>query len=873
MKSHRPKAHRVCSMTAGPILAVWAALFFWLCAGFDSALGQVPSGKSFERIVEDNEIGALTLQFPVRRFERKDRSGPVVFTHGMIHIADRPFYEQHQSLLDPLDVVLFEAVLPAGIGRPEHSLQDTNSTEWKINTTRMRLQSLAIFARGYAVERGKLPTNFQDLLKWDSDIRPFADRLGKDAWGNDFQFSVTEREPADRRDRELSDDPDSEGTPSVATARPNQALDIISWGADEAKGGVGEGADIRLSDQPPIYMGTPDENSMPRIADYLGLIFQGKVEKHGKANWRSSDLSEDQVSERFAAQGMPEETKKNADPWMPARVLETIAELSHNIPGLKNAGKVFFIDTLASSPIRMQESRGDAFAKVIIEDRNQVVIDDLQAILDNEPEIKSIGIIYGAAHMPDIESRLLEMGFEETRTDWLNAINVELPKDPAERKQLQISRSTVRSMGLLGGSDAAGGVKRKRWRKSNTSEETLAQDYRKEVLRAHVGELAKLLDADREADREKAEKDLMALSSLAIPFLPASSADDSDEFRNRIERIRDTLLERDKAMLSKPSRVNIRGKMTGKQALESLSQQTGNALQVKNVSGLDAEIDIDLEDMLFWEALDEILDSLALSIPPSDGDELRLVPRTEFMPQRFVMASYAGSFRLEPIAVTKEQRQYEPELNATSIELLLAWEPRLNPVFVRYELEGLELKCDNGEILRPKKDQGTDFTPSGSQLISILNFDRPSRSAKEIVEWRGRLMCVVPGKPVALSFKDLDTIRNETSSNGDLEVTLERSRKNRDVYEILVGVSLRGQQASDSMQGWTSMVDAYLEDEQGNRVQHAGWSTTRITDQDVGLAFLFEVDESLAGYRFVFIAPQSIMQQTVEYSLGGIALP
>jgi hypothetical protein len=131
----------------------------------------------------------------------------------------------------------------------------------------------------------------------------------------------------------------------------------------------------------------------------------------------------------------------------------------------------------------------------------------------------------------------------------------------------------------------------------------------------------------------------------------------------------------------------------------------------------------------------------------------------------------------------------------------------------------------------------------------------------------------MPGKPVAISFKDLDTAKNVTSSNGDLQVTLERSRKNRDVYEILVGVALRGEQSTDSMQGWTSMIDAYLEDDKGNRLQHAGWSTNRITDEDVGLAFLFEVEESLAGYRFVFIAPQSIMQQSVEYSLGGIALP
>jgi len=108
---------------------------------------------------------------------------------------------------------------------------------------------------------------------------------------------------------------------------------------------------------------------------------------------------------------------------------------------------------------------------------------------------------------------------------------------------------------------------------------------------------------------------------------------------------------------------------------------------------------------------------------------------------------------------------------------------------------------------------------------------------------------------------------------GDLEVTLERTRKNRDVYEILLGIALRGDQSIDSMQGWTSLIEAYIQDGQGNRIEHAGWSTTRVTDDDVGVSFLFEVEDDLADYEFVFIAPQSIAQQTVEYSLGGIVLP
>jgi hypothetical protein len=400
-----------------------------------------------------------------------------------------------------------------------------------------------------------------------------------------------------------------------------------------------------------------------------------------------------------------------------------------------------------------------------------------------------------------------------------------------------------------------------------------AQDYLEDsVLRKRVEALVKDLDANREVVRDEAEKQLMEIGAAAVPYLPPVTDDASDEFRMRLDRVRVALLERDKKMLTEPTRVTIQGTMTAREAFDALEDQTGNRLPLEDVQGLEQNIDIDLDDMLYWEAVDELLDKLGLTVMPIDGDALRMIPRTPELPQRIAMASYAGNFRLEPIAVMKEQRLYEPELSSTSIELSLMWEPRLNPVFVRYELEGLELTCDNGEVLRPKTGQGSDFAPTGSQLIALLEFDRPTRSAKEIVSWKGIFRCAIPGKPVAIGFKDLDEA-NSLVTLGDIEVTLEKVRENRDVQEILLGITLRGDQGVDSMQGWTSLIDAYLRDKEGDRIEHVGWSTTRITDRGIGLSFLFEVEEELKGYEFVFTAPQSILQQSVEYNLGSVPLP
>lgn len=856
-----------------PFVAVWLCLASPLVfaiptlPSMPTAWSQSPESKAYERMIVDPDSGRIVLQFPVRRFERQGQPGPVITTHGMVHIADRRFYEAHQALLDPLDVVLFEQVLPPGVGRPEYSLQDTNTPQWKIATTKLRMRSLASVCATYARLQGKQPANFREILEWDGNLRCIADRLAKDAWGNDFHLTTTE--PADSP----SIDPENDESESNARFSPSPVLEITSWGSDNAPGGSGDSADILLSDQGPLVFGTIEQHSMTRMARAIGLVFQGEIEKHDRPNFRSCDLSDDQVSERLTKLGESELEKKNADVWMPQRLLDTISELSVAMPGLKNAAKQFFVDVLAGSPIQSQTANPDAFMKVILDDRNQVVLDDVNAILQREPNIKSIGIIYGAAHMPGIEAQLEVLGYSETSVDWIDAIVVEQPIPPIEKKQLDASRKILRSMGLLGESAELGQPNRRRWRRSNTSEDALAQNYRKEIMRDWIGELAKMLDANREAERDQAEQDLMKLGSLALPYLPAVSNDDSDEFRMRLERIRAKLLDQDEANLATPSRVTLQGAVTGRQALDSLVEQTGNRLSLKNVVGLDKKINLDIRDALFWESFDEILDKLALTIRPEENVGLQIVPRPAFVPQRVSLAAYSGSFRIEPVAMTKTQSLYTPDSNATSIDLALSWEPRLNPVFVRFDLEGLELQCDNGEVLRPKPNQGMDFTPTGSQLISTIQFDRASRSAREIVEWKGRFFCAIPGKPVAVSFEDLAKARNATSSKGDLKVTLERVRKNRDLYEALVSISLQGDKTPDSIQGWTELIDAYLEDEMGNKVDHAGWSTTRITPKEIGLSFLFDVEGKLEDYRFVFVAPQSIVQQTVEYALSGIPLP
>lgn len=63
---------------------------------------------------------------------------------------------------------------------------------------------------------------------------------------------------------------------------------------------------------------------------------------------------------------------------------------------------------------------------VILTERNKVAMEVLKIHLALNK--KKLGIFYGAAHLPDMEKRLLEMGFKRERVEWLNAW--ELPPEP-----------------------------------------------------------------------------------------------------------------------------------------------------------------------------------------------------------------------------------------------------------------------------------------------------------------------------------------------------------------------------------------------------------------------------------------------------------
>ena len=412
------------------------------------------SDSRYIRTIDDDDNKRIVMQSACRTFVKEDKSGqqvgPSVTMCAAVHIGDKPFYKNLQSLLDSKDVVLFESVKPAGTGRTEHdvALEGKEADEQKAKTTKLRIRVLGIAATAQKAKKGAYPATIEALIEGlNPKMRPYVEGVTTDAWGRPLTYKVVEefQPPAPAGDDAK---PDDAPAPKPAT---RTIIEITSLGSDNAPGGQGAAADLKLSDQKPIKQAeiprVETKGLQSQMAEGLGLVFQLDEMVHDHANWRNSDLSIDQVQTRIAgAGGDANELFSTLDgSSFGAGFAKLLFGIMKMMPGIQVIGKVAMMEMLGRADELLESvPQMQHMMDVIIKDRNEVVMGDLARIIETEKNIKTIGIIYGGGHMPDLEKHLAEMGYHEQGVQWLDAIAVDIPKNKQDAKQLDSMRKMVR---------------------------------------------------------------------------------------------------------------------------------------------------------------------------------------------------------------------------------------------------------------------------------------------------------------------------------------------------------------------------------------------------------------------------------------------
>ncbi len=112
----------------------------------------------------------------------------------------------------------------------------------------------------------------------------------------------------------------------------------------------------------------------------------------------------------------------------PAKLLKAM------LSGNSNLVKLEIVHTLGHGDDQIAAFAGES---VIITDRNNRCAEVMKKEL--AAGHKNLGIFYGAAHFPDMEKHLLELGFKRTKQEWMTAWDI--PK-PAEEPAVELKKAS-----------------------------------------------------------------------------------------------------------------------------------------------------------------------------------------------------------------------------------------------------------------------------------------------------------------------------------------------------------------------------------------------------------------------------------------------
>lgn len=396
------------------------------------------------------------------------------------------------------------------------------------------------------------------------------------------------------------------------------------------------------------------------------------------------------------------------------------------------------------------------------------------------------------------------------------------------------------------------------------------------------------LDSDTIAERDIAESNLLQLAKLEgvggekfLEILPKPNDNMPPAVRQRLKAIRKTVESRLAEQTVEATTITLEAiNWPLADVLEELEKLSGNKIidsrEEANVTN--PEIILNSQGLPFWSALDQVLDQADLSPYAYAGeDAISLVARDDGEAERYGRATYAGPFRFEVIGVTATRGLRNPSTQSLNLNLEISWEPRLRPIAITQPLDRIDVVTDAGERL-PAGQPGRVFNievQEGSTASTITTpFELPDRSINAIDSLSGSLTALVPGKREKFQFENLQPKQPIVQSRGGVNVTLERVLKNGAIWEIHMSLKLdEGNNSLASHRAWVFNNLTYMVGDDGEPIDHAGFETTKQTENEVGIAYLFDLPDGLDGLKWVYESPVSIVEQQYEYELSDIELP
>lgn len=401
-------------------------------------------------------------------------------------------------------------------------------------------------------------------------------------------------------------------------------------------------------------------------------------------------------------------------------------------------------------------------------------------------------------------------------------------------------------------------------------------------LKAEITRLVRQLNAPQSERRDAAERELLELGPAVLGILPEKLERLPAEIKTRLTRVRQTLeLRRSRDAVS-ARKLALDGAFSLGELLQQIEEQSGNRLidagATLGGAADSGKIELAIERQDYWPALDRILDKADLSLDHFSSRNGTVVrERYPDEANRFGSACYRGAFRLEAVETVATRNLREPSGNLLKLTLEVAWEPRLAPIAVKQELSDITAVDQRGEPLKMTSADASIDLPiqsKGGATLFELPFALPDPETREIARLRGKLTATVPGSVEKFEFREIESADRMEQRKGGARVTLDAVRHNNQLWQVFLRLAFEeASGALETHRDWVYYNPCYVLDSGGNKIESAGLELTSQSEQQIGIAYLFNLPDGPEGVTLVYTTPASIVRLPLEYELTNIPLP
>lgn len=410
----------------------------------------------------------------------------------------------------------------------------------------------------------------------------------------------------------------------------------------------------------------------------------------------------------------------------------------------------------------------------------------------------------------------------------------------------------------------------------------IGQEAGDAALRDRVLQLVERLDAEKPEARDAAEAALKKLGSRALPLLPEAGGP-SKERSERLARIREAIQETAAEDPSSASKITLQAKgMRLTDAVQQLQKQSGNPINdLREQYGAEATnptFDVDLKDVPFFQALDEVARKASVATTGFTGDGSIGIMAADPQAATAVKppVEYVGPFRVL-LRQFAEQRDFQTGKASANAALEIAWEPRIRPMLLTIKADQVDVKDDQGRAVMPRvamESSDVVLRPENPTAEVNVNMEAPERSATKLDALHVKAQMTLPAGIKTFRFPNLT--EKKAIQQGDVTVSLEGVEIDEQVWKVGVVLTYPGEgPAFESYRQGLFNNRVWLQKADGAKFeQNGGFSNIGSDGGKLGFEYLFvDAPGKPEDYQFVYETPSKVVTVPLEFTFKDVPLP